>query len=654
MNNDNYLNFLYQQINSHKLEEKNKIHKFLNSKKIKSTDIIKKEVKIKKSIVAIEINGLNKYILIKDIPINFIMSYGILIGDNTKLIEFKLKDKNEIYISNNIIFTILKDKIDTNSIKNINPKELQKKRCIFHFKRSEIIEELKEYMKSKKKIDLNQIHLTDSNKIENFIPNIKQHHFKIANILKIPTIPLIKNSFLKETTININDYESQNKIIKPIKTIEEKIIWDFEKKTNEKTYKDISKEITIQIDRKNIINKILQTTKTNFNKEKIIEEIKKIKEIEISEDTGEIPIPLFKAIETQKYVKIKDCKDFFEITGVKFKLDNQKLKNIYIQTIKSKQAKFRNKYLCKNLEKTFKELNKINKIIKFHNTKDLIIKLTYSAVEIEEIIKIEEITENQQIELKKSIKQIIKKTIISSVKYNKLPYEIIPQTEMEKYYSSIANTLNQIHQDYEKYPSKKQLIKQTINKINQLLETIKTQIITEKELFPLAQTSLILIKIIAKINLELSREFENLFTQYFKKIKIDLRKSHINKEIEELINSITLANKLIKKQNITILKKQEFNSELLNKKIKVIEKEPETKKRILQPNIKKIKSIFPYSSNEIITQIKTKKISEINYETLQIKGKIIPIKDEYFNIKKIYKKYKQLESNKYLIILRNN
>lgn len=652
-NNDNYLNFLYKLIINKKIKEKNFLGHFLNSIKIKNSRIYKKIIPTHFAIVPIKLED-ERYLLLKDLPLNFLISYGILIGDKSEIIQFKLKGKDQVYICEKSLYNYFKEDIDDFSIKTVNPSDLFMKKCIYEFDKSEILKELKNYLQNRRKLDLNKIHIISSNNIENFIPTIKTSHFKIAEKLGLPITSLIEKGFIKDSIISVNDYKSHLEIIKPIKILKDNMIWSFEKKTDEKLYKDISREIIIDFDTNSIIKKIINACCTNFKKDELIKQIIKIKNIEISSDIGNIPIPLWKAINTQKYVEIKDEEDFFEITGVKFELNEKKLEKIYIQTIKGEEAIYRDKYIKSEFEKTVFELEKSTNIIKFKTPKDLILKLLYNEKDPQTIIKIEEINKTQFLELKKLIKSIIKKTIVSSVKYNKLPYENIPQTIIEQYYSSVFNSLNLYYTDYEKYPSKKLLLKKTIEKSNFLLQTIKTQKIEEKELFFLAQISLILIKISSKFDPKLAKEFEDLFISYFKELKINLKKSRIDENIEKLVNQISIANKISKKyKSYLILKNEKIDIKLFSKKLEILNKRPKISKKIIKPNIRKIKEIFRYNAKQVEEQINSINYSNINRQTISIKGKTIALKQDFYTIYDEYENYKIKLQNEWFELLVN-
>ena len=217
----------------------------------------------------------------------------IVIGDKTDLVIFTNKESENIICSKNT-FTKIKKNFQLKDLKNFDPKQLHKQKFIFDFERAEIINHINDFSIEKNKLDLNKIHIIDSKKVENFIPNIKNYHFRIAQNMHLPIICLIENNFIKKSIININDEKSMIEKLKPIFLFKEKKIFDFEKNTNNKLYIDIKKEIYIKLNKELLIDKIKYVPKINIEKEKLIEKINLKSNIEISNSNGKIPIPIFK------------------------------------------------------------------------------------------------------------------------------------------------------------------------------------------------------------------------------------------------------------------------------------------------------------------------------------------------------------------------
>ncbi len=649
MDYDAYFNFLYKIIKDNEIKEESSIAKFYKNVLIPDNHTKKEISKI--PICIIEINLEDGYILLmEDLPINFFLSHTILIGEHTNLIQFKLKNKIGYYLAEKKIFDKLKEEIDLKTATNFSPKDLFKKNFSYKFEQTKIMKELKNYLSSIKKLNFNEIHLVSGNNIENFIPTIKQEHFRLAKRMQLPIISLIENDYIKDSSIHIYDYISQMNLLNPIFNYEKHVFWDFEKKTNRKLYKDLHYNLFFYPNNKEIEEKINEIKNTNIIKEEIIEEINCIKKIRINSQHGNIPLPLWKSHKNQKFIKIEDSKSFFELSGVEFKNNMEILKDIFLQTETGEKAIFKNQFLNPKLD-NFLENLKINKeILYFKDYKELLFLLKIND-KTEKLIKIEHINKNLSRELIKIIKFLIKKTTLLSINYNKIPYFQDSNDLLSIYFKSLSATL---YLEYEKYiskPNKEKLVKNSIKKSIFLIQNLKQNEIKFEHLYLLVQNILVLLKILEKIDPKTSQTISEFFYSYYKQIKFKIYKTKIFPEIEKLFEDISIANKIAKNKKIIILEKQKFEYNYLNENIKIIEN-LNPNKYFIVPNLKKIKEIFPYSYEEIINKLKYFTLEEIkNEKYIQTSKGKIRLLDNLFKISQIYENKKKILENDYFILL---
>ena len=282
-------------------------------------------------------------------------------------------------------------------------------------------------------------------------------------------------------------------------------------------------------------------------------------------------------------------------------------------------------FLNKKIKNILEILEK-QEILTYKNLDELICKLILND-KIDEIRKEEKLNKNLEKELIKTIKYLLKKTIILSIKNNKLPVKKIANSYLEKYYSSKANSLNLIYEKFKNKDSKKELLKKVIIQINQIISVIKSLEFSFEHLYFYNQIILILIKILFEFNSKISNQIKDLFYQYFKEdtsqtkkvseglgisdsLKFQISKISINQEIEELIFQIYILKKISKKKIVYIKIKKNFDLNLLPNRIRNLKEE--SIGFYLNPNKKKFKKIFHYSYKEALDKINKLKSNQIN------------------------------------------
>lgn len=656
MDNDIYLNFIYELVKTGHIKEKTRIGKFLKDKKIEDKDIEKKIVINDAFVCFFELED-KRFLIVKDFPVNFLMLYTILIGENTSLLELDLTHNGETKkcICEEDLLSELNNtynEIITQNIKKIRPQSLFNKTFNINFKQPQIVENIKEYVNSLNKLELNKIHLTKSDKVEIFLPTIKEQHLKLAREMNIPVLSLLENNFIKDSTINIYDTDKIKEIVCPVFILQEKKIWDFYAPNKLKLYKDILREYILTFDKEKIIDTILRCPKTNFDKEKLASKIKSIKMFELTSNHGKYPFPIWKAPNRQTFISIQNTKHFSEITGVDFELDDNFLSDIYIQTLSGNKALYKQKFLKKEFEDVICSIEKSTKI-SFKNTKELILKIIYNhELGVLEITKIEDIKANKISQLYKKINTIIKNIIKSSIEYNKIPSYSRPKGIFEMYYFSSYNSIKKLVDEYNRYPSKDLLLNKSIQYSQKLSNILLTRKVKQEELYFLSKCAFVLMNILKEFDLKLANEMQNDFNSYFREFDVLKRDevNEINLDLEKAVDDICFYNLLNKKKNLFLIFKKKVDLSLFSSP-RVLNENQLRYKSIVKPNFLNLKKIFKYTYKDIAKQIE--KMNDINLgkKIINVKGREIELKDDFYVIFNIYKGYKVILDNNWFQIL---
>jgi hypothetical protein len=645
MNYNAYLNFIYKAIEKNQIKENSKIVKFKGKYEVEDSNIYKKKIELESHIVPINIE--NKLILLMDdLPINFLISHTILIGENSRLLKFKLKKKEEYYISTREIYEKIKENVEKQTLSNFNPKELFNKKFKYEFEQVKLIKDLKEYLSSIKKINFNKIHITNSDKIENFLPTIKQDHFTMAKKMNIPIIQLFEDGYIKDSSIHIKDNIRHNQIINSLLNYKKEFIWDFDKRDDEKLFKDLSYKIIFYPDFEEIESILEKNKNNNLSNDIILNEIKKYSKIILNSQNGRYVLPIWKSHNTQEFLGIKDTKNFLEISGVKFQDNMDILNGIYLQTERGEKALFKNQFLNPKIEKYFINLSIDDKEIYYNEFEELIFKLKIST-NPDKIIKIEKIPENQINELKKSIKFIIKKLVLITIKNNKIPSKNNSNQEIDIYLKSVSASLYIEYEKFIKKENKKNLLKFAIQKSHYLINLLHSGQIQFENLYNLIQCILVLLKILEKINPKSAKEILKYFKEYFKEDKFKIYKNKQDLDIEKLLEDLIIINKLAEKKEVIIVEKIKIPPNLINKKV-IKNKNIPIIKKYLKFNNNKLKQIFPYRYNLVKKELSNLNANNIREnEAIYLENLNIKIDSRFISKFEIYKYHKFLLENNY-------
>ncbi len=626
-------------------EEINIVHK-INNEIINDKKLIKKKNTISFFINEIKLEK-NESIIIKDIPVNFISFFGIIIGENSKLVSFKRKSNETIFFSDEENLQYFSD-IEEKSIKKVNPLILRDKK-IENIVENQDISEIKKYLIEVRKLDLNKIHLVNSNKLELFLPTIKREHFRIAKKLKIPLKELINKNFIKVNInskkiqeINIYDTQEIKNVLNPIKEIKE--ISKIKTLNNNIIFKDISRELIIKVNIERIKSKIKNIENTNINLDEFQEYLKGKETLLIGTKNKEKYIlPIFK----NKEIKIfRNRKDFEKNTGVIYKDDKNFLNSVKVQKNSKEDYSFLNYYLNPKLNFLI-EKNKItNNLTKSYTT--TLLKLILKDLN-ENLFSDEEINISQVSELIKHIKAVTKFTINKSILFNKIPTTIRAQTITQKYLISKISSLYLNIEDYKKNKSKKKLLRESLKIAQKISEFKKEFKIKEDDLYFYHQCILIYLEVLKIFKEETSTQISELLLSYFKENKIKIFKSKIDKSIETIIEDLILASKLSKNKNIMLQIKESSYNKLISKRITIMPTTSKITKTQYRGNIPNLRKIAPYSYKKILKKINGN--SKLEY--IKINNKEIKLNNTLIKETNFHNNFKEIKSNKIFSIFKN-
>lgn len=619
------------------------IKKFLNNIPVKDSKIIKTKKKHKIPYVLLQLED-NRKILFKEIPLNFFLSFGFILGEDTDLIEVKLKNEEQNVIIEKRLQEELSFEIEK-VLDKVNPYDIYLKKIRNPNNNNSFLKELRGYISSQKKINLNKIHLVKGDKLELFNPTVKYKHFKIARLMNIPLISLIKDNFIIQSNINIFDYKSQLSTLDVYKLIEEEIIVElFE---NKETYRDISLEYYIKLDHEEILNKLNNIKKTNVDINNLSKKLYGVTGIQISQNFQGDVLPLFKEKSKRKFYPLKSTEEFFNITGVYFKNDIEILKRIIIVNEIGEELFYRGKYLNQKLEFIFNKEKIFEKEIEFENITELLIKIILID-NPKELIFIEKVKGQKKNEFEKRIRQIQKRIKEISIKNATIPRYSLPILFEEKIFSDLSNKIKNIKDEF---LMKKITLNQVVNilnkdiyNINFILNKVESNPNILSHIFEIYKNSMFFLKFINKdLYKSINEETQEIF-----KIKQPIYNYQGFKDLNLVLKDIVLLWKLYKKYNIKLELRNEIETNLiplLENEIGEKSNSKQIKKEYKKINYKRLKENFKYNYKEIIKKIKEEKLRV--GDNIKINGINIKIKEDYF---KNINKNKVIENNYFNVI----
>jgi len=240
MDYNNYFKFFNKVVENKTLQENLSIGSILKSNFIGKKNIIKKKFDTEMFICEVKLSN-KQSLLIKDVAQNFLLTYTILVGEYTKLVKIQLNNNNDQeYICEEELLDTLKSNFRINIIGECSASDLFELDYKFEFENLDIIQIIRDYLSDVKGINFSKIHVSKGNKIELFLPTIKNSHLKLAKNMGLPLINLLINNYIRDSNINIYDNKAIKKYIRPFMSVNEKIFWNSYDKNNLQLFKDIN------------------------------------------------------------------------------------------------------------------------------------------------------------------------------------------------------------------------------------------------------------------------------------------------------------------------------------------------------------------------------------------------------------------------------
>jgi hypothetical protein len=300
-NNNFFNNNIVEEYNLMKIKDKTKY-------KIQNIKLYYKKIKLSKQ--------KNTFLLLEDRPFNFLISYGIIIGDCEELYIFKLNQKTEEFIiSSKQFIENFEKEIIISSIKKISPKKLYNSKFESYDFENITLKNIKSKSKRNLNIDLNRIQIVKGFVFRNFCPQTSFSDFENLKKIQIEFSNLIdQNNFIKKTNIHLTNMEKLSKKIKPDFELDKNIKVLTNEKEGYEIVNKINKNYFFKISpslKKRIISLFEKCSYNTFDKNEFYEKIHKIDKLKISTKIrNDFFLPFFINKDNDKTYKIKDINDF--------------------------------------------------------------------------------------------------------------------------------------------------------------------------------------------------------------------------------------------------------------------------------------------------------------------------------------------------------
>ena len=660
MDYNEYFKFFNGIVENKTLQENLSIGSILKSNFINKKNIIKRKIDTEMFVCEVKLSN-KQILLVKDVAQNFLLTYTILIGEDVKLVKIKLNNnQNQEYICEENLLDTLKSKFRIDIVGEVESSELFELDYEFEFQNLDIIQIIRDYLSDIKGVNFSQIHITKGDKIELFLPSIKNSHLKLAKSMGIPLINLLINNFIRDSNINIYDNKAIQKYIRPFMSVNEKILWNCYDKNNLQLFKDINFDCYLSFNKLLINDKIKKIRIVNFDKQKLINEISNLERIKLSSNFGKHLLPLWRTQRSQEYFVPNDVSDFEEISGREFNFDRNYLNFLFILNTSGQRVFFQNKYLNSEFNYVFENDSEIREIT-FKTAEELVLHLMYnSGLILEKCVFDEEINIKLLNKFRRKIKYLMEKIVVKSIEFNKFPEFSNPKSNREKYFSSVANFLGDVFSDYKSYPLKNDLLKKTYEISNYLIQFIKNHKLAQSELFFLVKVIFNFMKILSEFDSKSYELFRDVFFSYFKEYNFDDAFFSDNKYYD--MELVTLYQDLVKLENLSVdtdvfilIKNVNFDFQLLGEEYdkKILKHEPKYV-GFVKPDIGNIKRVFKYTYEEVVEQLTGIYENDLIGKEIIIRGKNFKISNNYYTVFKKYNDYKVVFENKYFKVLKKN
>jgi hypothetical protein len=619
-NNNFFNNNIVEEYNLMKIKDKTKY-------KIQNIKLYYKKIKLSKQ--------KNTFLLLEDRPFNFLISYGIIIGDCEELYIFKLNQKTEEFIiSSKQFIENFEKEIIISSIKKISPKKLYNSKFESYDFENITLKNIKSKSKRNLNIDLNRIQIVKGFVFRNFCPQTSFSDFENLKKIQIEFSNLIdQNNFIKKTNIHLTNMEKLSKKIKPDFELDKNIKVLTNEKEGYEIVNKINKNYFFKISpslKKRIISLFEKCSYNTFDKNEFYEKIHKINKLKISTKIrNDFFLPFFINKDNDKTYKIKDINDFENLSCVKLKYDYNSFKKLYIKTYNTEEKLILgNEFLRKKFFISFDNLeDKDNNNIKFRSFDDLILSIIlfdFFEKSFDKIIDEKNnitITNKNLLSITNSIKKNIFLILKKSIEINEFPKENIQEINknyINNFFKIKIVELENIQKQFLKSHNIKKFLYLLNKIINESSKIKKNYNIKNTNLFYFLEFNYYLIDSLKNLDIKIYTSFKTFFNEYFRDMKInkgiDFKKEIQKKENDFFINLINLKI-LSKKYKYIKIKNEKIipfidNLNLINFENK---SDFQLQKIELKPNHKNIKRLLKYNFENTCLQIKqyskNKKIS---------------------------------------------
>lgn len=643
MDYDKYLRFLYNLVVTDQIVEKEVIGRFVGSEKLSRERIVRKEADLTRAVVPFFLED-GRVFLMDDFPVNFFLSYCVLLGESTKLIEFSLKESGEgvRYVASDKVFGLLQDRVMERSAEYVSPRDFRGKRFVLPFNQLGILKSVKEDSLKRVKVELDKIYVVPIDGVFNFLPSVFAEHLELAKHVGLPLKSFIRNDFFVGSDININDVDSLLKVLNPILVYESCEEWEFDCESRSKVYHDLSYEIYLRPNYKVLCERIRKVGV--LDGKSFCEKVRECGEILLSSPQGNIFMPLWKSKESGKFVEIRDRNDFFSLTGIGFRFDAGYLGGLYVQTQEGEEAEFVNYSLLPRIEKFLEDADKDVSVIRFFSASELVVKLMFSEG-ARRIIE-EDLVVLRQIEILESLcRKIANKVISYSVHFNRIPFEREPFTLLEKFYVNRLNEFSEFAEERGSFFSRRDYVGNILSVVREVYRCFSTFRVDEKHLYFVLKFSFLFCGVLKELGSGVGSEVESLLRSYFRRIGGVGEVESFGSDVDRIVLDSVFLHDIFRERRVFVFVKRFFDMSLFPEGVDFLKEEP-IYERVRKPNVKKIKEVFPLSWEGVVDRV-----GRGLGEEVEIYGRGVKLEEDFFLYWHKYKDYKIVCENDFFKLL---
>ena len=469
-----YLKFLNKLIKNSNIYEGVDFAYFRFNKLINLDDLIVKNLEVEKFLVSIDLNG-EYSLLILDFPINFLLSYSIFIGEDSNLYAFEYEGKKCIAEKSLMEKLGIEDFSTSVLVKDLFSKEFDLSFGI------EIVDEIKNYCLEILNLNFNQIHIVSGSNVELFTPNLSEKHLILAKKLKIPTLNLIDNGFIRDSNINVFDVVSSKDLIKPILNFKELSKVYFDSDLNP-VYSDLNLNYYIHYDKDLLLKKLDDVDVTNVDLDEIKLNLSNLSNnFCFTSNSGLVPLPIWRVTSLEKFVSIEGVEHFKQITGVNFKLDFEWLDHLYIIGEEGNEGVFASKFISSDFENAVLSISN-NLVIEYDTDEELLLKLLFCD-EVKAVVKREKVLDKNVLDFQNLIVKFFDLIKKKSIKFNLIPKQNTIDSNFEKLLFAEGLRLEEEIENFMLSPKRNQFLKISKLNLKNTIDYLNRKISNDNELY---------------------------------------------------------------------------------------------------------------------------------------------------------------------------